>query len=72
MNVEFLSSQILSLLHNDACTWTQSMNNLHTAKELSALFMGTRLIVRGLSCEETYPATCWVTFVTTYNQIYQT
>lgn len=37
------------------------MDNLHRAKELSALFMGTNVMVHGLSCEETDPAIFWVT-----------
>lgn len=62
---EFLSTQCPSLFHNfhttSSAPGTGHRDNLHQAKELSALFMGTKVMVHGLPCEDTDPATFWVT-----------
>jgi len=48
-------------------TFTQCRRHLElvtgtiSTKELSALFMGTKVMVHGLPCEDTDPATFWVT-----------
>lgn len=60
---EFLSTQCLEfvsqLSHNVADTGYR--DNLHKVKELSALFMGTKVMLHGLPCEDTDPANFWVT-----------